>query len=421
MRAVLRAALMAVALLPAGLGAQEVGAQDNVGKVPSVDIAPPPAIPIAYAEAFRTSCGDEHPWVPIEANVRATFHTDRGDYADLVFCMDQYRAGYGVAVRNMDVALLIMSARVFEPFWPRAEQFWGDDMGLLRARLLDYDVDGFETPFARAFDSGETREALSRALLIDRLGQHDAATALLAGIEEQLLTERRLHRSSLDFDRNQVVLNRASLAYRAEGPQAALALLDAHAARLPAQHGYGDNLLINRAAYLAEAGMWEQSLQIIEPAYRTYRDSMETEETYHVGGSDREFSWIMACNLMRLGRVEDAEFDLKVVNTADETPPDAYIAQTKRSSQIRLRMSVCMGDQAGWEGVYLDDSMPRYSPAWLVFQQQSTELYRPLPDWVLSAELTALVDSRFRQLPASYGPALRRWRAAAASPVGDQS
>jgi hypothetical protein len=190
----------------------------------------------------------------------------------------------------------------------------------------------------------------------------------------------------------------------------AVATLRAAAARL-GNSPFRSNVLVNRAAYLARSGRYQEALRDVDDAEAIF---VESSPGVAVAGSLRQFSWIRACVFHGLGQTAQARALAAAVEAAEEPPPRWDIV-LESSDNIRRRMRFCMNDTAaiiaeleraadeGRLATYFALFEPSFrSPA--------------VPPSLLQAvqsnpRLQAAASEQMRPLPPSLLPALRRWQA----------
>jgi tetratricopeptide (TPR) repeat protein len=400
---------------PAGLSAQE--GDTRPPPVPSVMIAPP--VPIApplvdpddpAVIEYRQSCGRDNASVRLGFE-RAAFIPGDGVPARLVMCNDRFSMGAATELNSIELALAFMAYEPFEPFWDAAEERWGKDLGKLRAELKDAAYALTSEGYAFRTVDDEAAQAMTQARALSALGYYTEAQQLL---EEALDTfQRRAAGSSdYDFDLTLIAITAAGIQSNKTGPVAASNLLEAFARRRRSGADFEVNLDINRAAYLAESGRYREALDLLIPAYRIFRDGEIDSGNYRISGSNREFSWILACAYRGLGDDRLAQPFIDVVYAADEIPTDRYLDVTKRSTDIRLRMTLCMDDSEAYYAVWREIREPFLSRNWLAFQRGGAGPWIGgiRRDWVGKRGEARSISRSYRQLPARYTPALNRWQ-----------
>lgn len=354
------------------------------------------------------------PQVPF---ARITFTTEPGQPARLILCLDAEKQAAAVPVNSLDGALVFMAYKPFAPFWPAAEARWGSDMSVLRDEIR-------ATPIAEslaAYPYAQLMEArYARAIAASRnagdAGDHAEARAL---VEREIahiaaLEAKRPGKNDLGFEMSLLIGRLANLHAREAGPSAAADLMRDLVARHDLPEEYRTNTDINHAALLAEAGRADEAHAIIAPLMADFELRPEDADRYQIPGSVREFSWIMACTLHLKGDTAGAVPYAAVVNAYDEQPIDPYVAWTKSSVSIRLRMNKCMNDREGWLATFRKSRPSILSPLWIELQEKGRAIvgrYR-FEGMVASDEARTLAAS-YRQLPESYGPALKSWMPAA--------
>ncbi len=383
-------------------------------RIETVTLEAPPEIdvPAHVRRNYLQYCKGKGHFLPLPADEngsigRATFVATEGEPGTILICEDAYRAGDVMPVKDIDFALAALSARPFAALWGEMEAAWGDDLSLLREMLAQ------EARTARTNDTGLNYKGdygviFHRASLLQDLGYYDEALAMLREARARIdANEEGL--ASLDFERIMVENYIAILHDGSEGPAAAAASLEQPYKTLPHSSPVFINLAINYAAFLAEEGENARSLDIIRPLYRKFRQSSIGSSTYKIGGSDRQFAWIIACDYIKLGKPGMAQPFVEIVEHAVEVPADEYRASVTATNAIKRRMRICMGDEQGWKDAFGDRIPLALDTTWLLMQPGYHFSRRFPEDWQLPDALTQRFEDYFRVLPASYGPALRHW------------
>lgn len=385
--------------------------------VPLVPPEPPriraPYLPPELLENYRQYCGEgrESVRLPDVKGARATFVARDSQPDILALCIDSLGAARVLEADAPIRALMMLAYRPLEPFWPSMEREWGANLGELRAELalrargLDYSVWGMQT-------AGFVNRAVARAGALRNLGFFDEALAEIDAADQSLREmagEER--RADLDFERTLLASYRAGTTSMSQGDEAAAAVMGRFLGGFPRSSAHYLNPLVNYAAYLAEAGENARSRALIEPAYEEFRGQGYDPLTYHVGGSDREFAWIIACNRWRLEGAASAQPFIEIVAFADEHPADEYFAFVKPSTAIKRRMYRCIGNASNYFRQFADGALPQIDPAWLYLQPQWGDDDGPLPSWTFPDEVAARFARYYRVLPERYAPAMRRWGA----------
>ena len=127
---------------------------------------------------------------------------------------------------------------------------------------------------------------------------------------------------------------------------------------------------------------------------------------------------ILACAYAHKGQQETADRYEAIVTSAPEQPQDRYLARTKSSTSIKLRMYRCMDDPEGYFATWRGASEPALSPAWLEFQQSAAvPLSGVARAWTASRPEAVEISADYRQLPERFLPALTRWQVS--GPAGE--
>ena len=383
------------------------------------DSEPPPTQYVravdAIEQAYIEKCGPDAETIEVDdGEVRhvALIRNQSGPVV-IAACLEKSRVVYPLEVDTLSSALVFMAYKPFAPFWPYAEARWGDDLGKLRQRLAERARTASPAYSSYAVRPA-TAEAINRARRLLAIGYFDEAKAGLSARSGEILAGRK--RKDRDkFDLVMLALTRASVERFQNGYGAAADYLAEFARTVEVGSDYATNLTINRAAYLAEGGRTAQALELLKPTYDLYETGVSNnKKAYQFGGSEREFSWILACSYAREGQAALAARYAAIVNSAEERPRDEYLVTTKPSSAIRMRMTRCMDDPEGYFAVWHDSRPAVLSYAWLDFQNGARVINGVARPWAARPEAAEL-GSKYRQLPERYGPALNMWQAAAAA------
>lgn len=411
-----RAVSLAIALL-AGLGTPTSAAPPNAARTPELKPLPPGVDPSARV-LFERHCGADtvSEGIPdMPPGVRLGFATEPGAPARLVICVDEYAAAIESPIADVDDALVFMAYKPFAQFWPAAEARWGSDMELLReelrrapldqalenypyVRMMERDIASVFVKSRKAAHVGDYAQAMK--LLEDELARLTAITAAPPG-------RKRRRNSEYDFPISLLILRIGRLVADAEGPSAGADRIAALLAVHPLDEDYRTNPQINRAAMLAEAGHYPEALAVIEPLTKGFDPS----DNDAIIGSDREFSWIMACALKGTKGDKAAEPYIQSIDGIRAQPVDPDLTSTKSNAAIKLRMHKCLGDTQGYAATFRTDPPAPLSPIWLEFQTHGRTIngHRRLDDDVRAA-LAEMLAGQYRELPESYRPALQAWR-----------
>ncbi|WAT18357.1 hypothetical protein OZN62_01910 [Aurantiacibacter sp. MUD11] len=412
MKQALLAAVMAIVLAAVPASAQDKPAQAPPPPVTVRQAAPP--MPQALRDAYRDFCGDDHASVSLEGfgNFRVTLTPQRRGPDMLAECADTLEAARLTPVQNIDTALMALSFRPFAPFWPTMEERWGSDLQRLRDQLEEEARDARDIGLGLSMASFVRRD-IARAAGLRDLGYVEEALAILDATRDELEQGSERSRQRQEFERTMIAAYRASTVTLMRGDLAAAGVLADFLEGFPEESEYRLNPLINYAAYLAEGGDHDASYRIIRPAYDDFRGRGYSPESYQLGGADREFAWILACNRWHMDKAEAAQPFIDIVRNAPEQPRDEYFAYIKRSTTIQRRMYRCMGDAEGWFAQYADGSLPALDPAWVLLQPASTDDNGPLADWTMPEDIAERFARMYRVLPESFTPALQRWQGSA--------
>lgn len=382
--------------------------------IPAAAQPAPPLAPMSaeLLEAYRDQCGTDIPsFASSEGEgIRISFDT-RGELAVLGVCIDEHQVAASREIVSLDEALAFMALREAETLWPQAEAKWGNDMVQLRAYLRSLAMTTKEETEIGQLMDGRTDVIRARAFALAGIGYFDEALGLLDEELARLSTERMMRRRGRDFERVMTGIGVASVMAQYRGDAAGAESLKGFLDRVPSENGFVINVEINLAAHLVESGQYREALDLLKPAYAKFRALQGNTRSYKIGGSDREFAWILACAHHGLNKSE-ASYYMGIVNSAEEMPQDQHLDTTKRSSFIKLRMAACMNDQHTYFDLMFSAAFGSMSGIWGAAQspRKSDEFFFR-KNWDVSPTVTAKYLERYRILPDSYTAALNRWQA----------
>ncbi|MBD3730102.1 MAG: hypothetical protein IE933_10390 [Sphingomonadales bacterium] len=408
--------IRAILSVGAALAAVAAPAAFAQGSAPQIrTVAAPPAQPID--PHYTAYCAKDRLSVPYDGGPvnRLTFFSDEGKPALIALCSDRYRSAAILQVEDLRSALAFMAYKPFAPFWPAAEQRWGADLGKLRADVKAdaEETDGSTYSYGHMVTS-KTARIIDQAHRLTDIGYFGEALALLDTREADLIRKAgdEPHYGDYGFDLAMLAITHASTLTAQHGPGAAADYLASFSETHDVGPDYAINLAINRAAYLAEAERADEALAVLLPAWQLFRGDTTAPENYQISGSDREFSWILGCAYWQQGKRDKAERYIASVDSAVEQPADPFLAKTKRSTLIRLRMHACMDDADGYFASWDQAQEPILSAAWIEFQRGATTgVVSNRKPWIENDPRAAKIGAKYRQLPESYQPALHRWAA----------
>jgi tetratricopeptide (TPR) repeat protein len=236
--------------------------------------------------------------------------------------------------------------RRLSPLWPALLDWAGHSLDKLRSRML---ADS-EAAFARSkkaygeeiapFLTGKAGAIGERAVLLFMTGSPDQAIDNLRDATGGWSGTR-----SWDNYEQGLLLNMLGslLSQRGRTEEA-----DRVLASVPEQLGPGSHLLNTMATHgfiLAEAGRYQQALDVVNATAAQYRAKAKTIDGIlrTIPGSERYFAATRGCALSGLGRQNEAEAALKPVLATSE--PKSLLWKVEESnSEIRIRTFLCLRD-----------------------------------------------------------------------------
>lgn len=422
-RMVIGPMLAGLALAVAGVASAQ--ADDKRTRTPPNPVAPP-ALTVPPAPPVVTNVAP-----PLRVLGSAPLPDLPGTTAELVVVSDRaairLRDGQGERYATIDsvVYLLeLLADRRMMPLWPALTNWAGTGAETLRDQQIEAARRAFAdvryiSPLSTAESATgpKTRALLRLATRLDEGGRRDEAIALLAA--NRPASPGKTDTELFDWV---AIATRASGIYRnADHYDRAIAVLDEALAAMGDERYFSVNLMINRAALLAESGRHAEALKAVDAALAAFKAGAEQFGTLdRVPGSGREFSWVRACALRGLGRVAEADAEAAAM-LADTNPTDPQFV-LKPTTDIAIRYAICVDDRQLAVRVLAEDlaSRPFGSRAFTLLQPgrvrpaREAALLRAVRD---DPAMAKVLGGRLRVLPDALLPALNRWRAPSAPPA----
>lgn len=314
--------------------------------------------------------------------------------------------------------LRFLADRRMSVFWQPLKSWAGPSLEVMRERITSQRRAAFErhrAEFATASTGQSTVGEPVKALLqladfLIETGRAEEAEQLL---RQQLAkmpfnlkgTQRGIEWQSVASEIGRARKARMDL-------DGAIAQFD-YVERVMAGSPYALNVAVNRAAFLAEAGRYQQALPVIEQAWSDFDKTRDDDD---VTGSDRQFAWVKACALHGLGRkVEAAALMATIEPDQSLSDPDFMI---EPNNSIRFRAAMCMKDVPAIKAMLLANfNSGAVAPSLLIWMQPGRTGGRnqEIADAIRAdPELQAVARDRMEILPPELTPALNGWRPIAA-------
>lgn len=319
--------------------------------------------------------------------------------------------------------LILLADRRLMPLWPALAEWAGPGGERYRDRQIEAARRAYaEGQWVEARSTAEsasragTRSLLQLSLLLHYGGRHDEALALLTA-------KRPAMPGSTDEDQFEWVAltNRIAVIHALAGEldRAIATLADAKAAMGDEQF-YAVNFDVNRAAYLLESGHAAEALATIDKALAAFRGGKPGKSSAdRVPGAEREFGWIRACALHRLGRVNEAQAVARRA-LADANPTDPQFV-LKPTTAITVRYARCIDNPALAATALATElsTQPIGASAFVRLQPQRQGMPGEnafFAKVLQEPAMIAAMGDRFRVLPDAFVPALNDWRPAPTPP-----
>lgn len=383
---------------------------------PNIVVPPAPPVVVEAAPPLRILASAPLPDMP-------------GTTAELVVVPDR------AAIRLRDVQveryvpidsvgnlLALLADRRMAPLWPALADWGGRGAEALRDRQIDAARRAFAdarviAPLSTAESSvrPRTRALLRLATRLEEAGRRDEAIALLTANRPAGPGKKEFQR----FEWVAIATRVSSIHRETDNFGQAIAALDGALAAMGDERYFSVNLMINRAALLAESGRYAEALTAADAALAAFKASARQYGTSdHVPGSGREFSWVRACALHGLGRFAEANAEVAEM-LADTHPTDPQFV-LKSTTDIAIRYAVCADDRQLAARVLADDltNRPVGGRAFSLLQPARVQRAREAQVFAAVRDEAAMREAlrdRFRLLPTEFTPALNRWNPAPAT------
>lgn len=327
-------------------------------------------------------------------------------------------------VTSMADALALLADRDVAFLWPALTEWAGADMTRMRDILLDEARVRYErgasygdiTSTAQSTVRPRARAAMQYADALSAAGRQDEAIAV---IEKEVAASGRRRGSGSwgSIERVVMITQLAKFEVTAGRREAALVRLRAGSKEY-ADHEYGLNLDVNLAARAAEGGQYAEALAVIESALLAFERSTPADGDDKIPGSELQFQWIRACALNGLGRRDEALPVIGALMQAPQASDDQFYVPS--NDVVQSRALICMGEAEALGILFArQDTLPAGPGALLWLQPAFSP---PAIDPALVARVRAdaglrrAFAGRWRELPASFAPALSGWKGAAGAP-----
>lgn len=299
--------------------------------------------------------------------------------------------------------------------WPAILAWGGTDLVSLRDRnLRDAELAWRKgqakrniTAATEAVSANGDRAFLQYVHLLAKSGRVDDARTLIRTKFEADLKHRNGQSSAVVH-----AVAAAGIEAHVSNFDAALSLLSEADRRVSAPAADRVNIDINRAAYLAELGRYQEALDAIDKAQVEFGAPMQARQT-QINGSGREFAWIRACAFHGLGREAESKALLGAIEAVPNELQDPFFA-IKTTDAILQRAYLCVGDTDAILTHFLHDLDDRpFAEAFALFPERRLESANAA---AVAARVRAdprfrkAYAARYRDLPAVLLAAAHQWR-----------
>lgn len=332
--------------------------------------------------------------------------------------------GFDIVQVPMTIALakMIITNKLYRPLHKQIMEWGGVGFEKMRIRTAEKAFpQSIGSNNLLSMQSGNNSITLSKNKDFRELGYIDRALALLNPVLARYPGTKKRLSGSAQWEWTSFTLAKAGTLMR-QGRLDEVVLLykDFESQPLIAQD-LKANTSVNLAAYLAEAGRYEEALSALDLAETAHGAAVPSYDNVKISGSDREFMWIRACALHGMGKRDEA----KLLTDKLYVMPDqaaSYLASMTPTSFIKLRLAFCIEDSDALASLvqqsHIKNSpLPSYAT---VFLQQGYQF-----DYVDRSALLQRVrdDPRLRdvlaqveQVAPEQMPAINVWRTAPVMP-----
>ncbi|WP_312488645.1 hypothetical protein [Sphingomonas sp.] len=322
-----------------------------------------------------------------------------------------------VEVRTIDDALAALADRRLSHAWPQLLSWAGPGLEGLRDRLI--------ADARTVFTKGRTAQADTGLASVVRPRLRPTfllADALLAGGRfAEAVDLMRAARDAEPKDSPWWSIHWASMSQwlaKAEDAQgrfdAALGILDAAIPPL-GKDRVKLNLEASRAAVLLERDRPAEALAAIDAVQAAFDapGGGILSGNARIKGSDRQFAWVRACALHKMGRITEAKAAAMPLDPAVE-PQDKRF-KIDPTVKLRKQLALCSQDVAATARVYAGMlTATPYAGEALTELQPDAKIPGVAPAFMKQVrrhpDLAPILAERLRPLPEAFVPALNGWR-----------
>ena len=271
----------------------------------------------------------------------------RDDLAGVVVNAPDGSVRHVYVIATLGAAISILSDQRLSPVWPALLDWAGQDLGILRKRVLiraagALVTNGQYVPTNQREAQGNwPKQLLAFQKYLDALSDAGRADEAIEVARAEIAAPA-MHEEAIDIGQIQTKL--ASLLERAGHVDQAIAMLRKAAADTKDQ-GTRENIVVNLAAKLARTGKFEEALALdnaIEAGFDGYNPSKVKTNVGSLPDSHDYFTAIRACALDGLGRHADAAATLAQITPEPDVPYSSSVR-----SQTRVLAYLFMNDAAG--------------------------------------------------------------------------
>jgi tetratricopeptide (TPR) repeat protein len=321
---------------------------------------------------------------------------------------------------TMDDATKILTNKRYSPLHKQLSEWVGVGFEKLRQRLANRAYpESVGSNNLLAMQRGRNSILLSKNNDLRSLGYFDKALTQLDPVLARYPGDKKKLSDDKQWEWTSFTLAKASTLVLAGRLDDAVKVCEDFERQPLIDQSWKANTAINRAAYLAEAGRFKESLAALDFAQSVFDGSVPVNGGYKLDGSNREFMWIRACALHGLGRREEVSSLITSLYAMPEQLT-SYSASMTPTMQIKIRLVFCMEDTDALvdivrQNVVSNSPLPMFATQILQSGYQLNSVDRSVfIERVRNDPRLRDIMAQVEQLPPESIPAVKRWRVTSA-------
>ncbi len=323
---------------------------------------------------------------------------------------------------TLSIANLMITNKQYRPLHKQILEWGGAGFEKIRVRMAGTIIPiSIGSNNLISMQSGKNSIILAKNKDLRELGYLDRASALLDPVLARYPGKKKKLSDGAQWEWTSFTIAKATNLIRQGKFEEAMQLYQDFEQQSLVDQDLKANTAVNRAAYLAEAGRYEEAISALDLAETAYGAQVPSYSNIKVGGSDREFMWIRACALHGTGKLNEAKLLTDKLYAMPEQPT-SYFASLTSTAFIKRRLAFCMDDADALVGLLQQDyskypSLP--TSATLTLQKgyqfdaiDRSALLQRVRDDPRLRDIMALVE----QVAPEQMPAINAWRLAPVMP-----